>query len=268
MRNVKITCLLILISIFAGSKLINAQSCQLPVKKTDSAQVQREQLIWPTVMLKAPDESFGSGTIIHKRCDENDGNKYKYYILTAHHTIKDRFIQQVYSRDFITGANKTRKVEGNFEITIFKYDGKLDKKVLGKFEDEISGVGIDAGLISFISEEDLPNIANIATDEMLNSLTNLVEVYASSCPLKQHPMLTTGLISLINDDVGGRISATGNAALGSSGGGLYIKVDDKYYLIGLIVEIAKTTDSRYLFSYITNSTSIKSIRTFLTKNGI
>lgn len=245
---------------FIGINLTKSET-----KQADPIQIKREQLIWPTVMIKSPEPTFGSGTIIDKKCDNG---KCKYYILTVKHITDDRNIVQKYRpKDFITGANRDIVIEGKFEVTLYTFNGKVDRKVIAKFEDEIESDGIDAGIISFELDEDLCNIAKIADDNIFGSLNNLVDVYMSACPLRQNPVMTMGNISDIEDDTG-QIISSGNAAFGSSGGGLYTKVGEDYYLIGVLTGIGKTEDNRYAFSFLVTSTSVKSIRDFLTKNGI
>jgi len=230
----------------------------------DDTQTKREQMIWPIVKIRTATGTFGSGVIISKRFLAEE-NKFKYFILTVAHLADDRFVSGNIVVDSVTGNNFTIPIEGDFEISLFNKDGSFLKLIDAQFVDSQKGNDIDGALISFISEKNLENIANLPDQEVLDSINILSKVYAAGCPLKHDPMLTIGEIIQLYEKENEMMSST-NIAPGSSGGGLFIEYKGKYYLIGITNAIASSGFS--LFTYLTYSVPVKNLKEFLAKQEI
>jgi hypothetical protein len=231
------------------------------ISKTN-IELQKEQMIETTVRISTPDNIFGSGTIIKK--EQIASNVYRYFIITAKHVTSDRLVVGDLKIDSITGDVSRDLKEEKFQIFIFDECGNIIDSLKAQFLDETSDYDLDCGLLYFDSENIYP-VANIATNEILLNLDILQDVYAVGCPLKHIPIITTGTICEFNEEQNYILSTT-NIAFGSSGGGLFIKQGDKYYLIGILFQIEGYRNN--LFSFLTRSCPIKSLDLFLTKNGI
>lgn len=243
---------------------INGIQEKISSSEIDDVQIKRSQMIWPIVKVRTVAGTFGSGIIISKKF-LNEENRFKYLILTVAHITEDRFIPGDVIVDSITGNISVLQIEEDFEISLFHKDGSFYKLINSQFVDSQTRNNIDAGLISFISEENLENIANLPNQEVLNSIGILSKVYAAGCPLKHDPMLTIGEIIQLYEKENEMMSST-NIAPGSSGGGLFIEYRGKYYLIGITNAIASSGFS--LFTYLTYSVPIKNLKEFLAKQEI
>jgi len=232
------------------------------VSKTNM-ELQKEQLISTTVRIFTSNKIYGSGTIIKKENISSD-DLYTYYILTAKHITSDRFVFGDLKVNSITGEISRETKQQNFNIVTFKEDGSIENTYEAEFLNETDDDYLDCGLLIFNSKNVYP-VANLATNEILNNIKILTEVYAVGCALKHSPIITTGIISEFNEE-NNYILSTANIAFGSSGGGLFIKLEDKYYLIGILFQIEGYRD--YLFSFLSRSCPIKSLDCFLIENGI
>ena len=184
--------------------------------------------------------SEGSGNIIVREIIVNNGKKEKInFILTAGHVVDDlRKVREIVDTD---GTSK-KIVEFNDASIIkeFRQDGrrvgetKLDAKVL-KFSD--SNDGEDLALliilmhefinegIEFYLDDDIPSVGT----EFFHCGSLLGQMGANS--------LTTGIMSQIGRVYKGNIydQTTVTAFPGSSGGGVFIKTNDKAKYVGMIV---------------------------------
>lgn len=156
----------------------------------------------------------GSGTIIGKEPQEE---KFLYYVLTAFHLINSHASEEnkISSREFsflLTSYNDKEEIVGVNNGTLFSSDENLDLMI-----------------ITFLSTRDF-TVAKISTNYEL-----MKEVYSCTCQLAELPAVTKGIISRLT---GHFIISDAQMSPGSSGGGLFIKQGNEYYLIGVATHVA------------------------------
>lgn len=185
---------------------------------------------------------YGSGIIIGK---ERQEDKFLYYVLTAFHLINGHIPEEdkISSREFsflLTSYNDKEEIVGVNDGMFFSGDEKLDVMV-----------------ITFLSTRDF-NTAKISTNYEL-----MKEVYSCTCQLAEFPSMTKGIISRLT---GHFIISDAQISPGSSGGGLFVKCDNEYYLIGIAVQVA--VRGEYIFFHCSYYVSSKSFIGFLKSNKI
>jgi len=185
---------------------------------------------------------YGSGIIISKEPQEE---KFLYYVLTAFHLINGHIPEEdkLSSQEIpflLTSYNDKEEVVGVNNGTFFSSDEKLDVMV-----------------ITFLSTRDFA-VTKISTNYEL-----MKEVYSCTCQLSEFPSVTKGIISRL---AGHFIISDAQISPGSSGGGLFVKRDNEYYLIGVAVQVA--IRGEYIFFHISYYVSSKSFIKFLKDNKI
>lgn len=185
---------------------------------------------------------YGSGIIIGKEPQEE---KFLYYVLTAFHLINGHIPEEdkLSSQEIpflLTSYNDKEENVGVNHGTFFSSDEKLDVMI-----------------ITFLSTRDFA-VTKISTNYEV-----MKEVYSCTCQLAELPSITKGIISRL---AGHFIISDAQISPGSSGGGLFIKHSDEYYLIGVATQVAIRTD--YIFFHISYYVSSKSFIRFLKDNKI
>lgn len=194
-----------------------------------------------TSVLVQTKSSSGSGTIIDKVETEVDG-VYEYRVLTNAHVAHSRFMRILLSVDFLTGIPKTEMRDTGCNIIIFDHSNNTWEFIPSKVI--IENIEFDLAILSFLSVKKLM-VAKIADKKMLENVRVFDDVFAIGCQLGMAPTPTKGIISQILRRIGGRqewviYGATSQIMPGSSGGGLFKKYREHYYLIGIPYRIAVT----------------------------
>jgi len=158
--------------------------------------------------------SFGSGVLIGKK---PKGEETLYYVLTAYHIINNH----------ITEEEKILQNLISFTITSFNENGEDIGHNIGSFL--ISDEKLDLMILTFLSTRDF-SVTKISTNYKL-----MDEVYSCTCQLSEPPAITKGVISRFKKEF---IVSDTEISPGSSGGGLFIKRDEEFYLIGIANGIA------------------------------
>lgn len=152
---------------------------------------------------------YGSGVIIGK---EPQREEFLYYVLTAFHLIGSHIPEGGtisplgYSFILTSYDDKGKVIEIN-DGTLFASNEKLDLMVL-----------------IFLSPKNL-NVSTISINYEL-----MDEVYSCTYQLSEQLAITKGIISKFKEEF---IVSDAQISPGSSGGGLFIKCKDKFYLIGI-----------------------------------
>jgi len=185
---------------------------------------------------------YGSGIIIGK---EKQEEKFLYYVLTAFHLINGHVPEEEKSSSqeipfLLTSSDDIEEIIGVNYGTFFS-----------------SSEDLDAMVITFLSTRDFA-VTKISTDYEL-----MKEVYSCTCQLGELPSITKGIVSRLTRHF---IISNAQISPGSSGGGLFIKYGNEYYLIGVAVSIAIKGDfAVFHCSYYVSS---KSFLKFLNENKI
>lgn len=183
--------------------------------------------------------SFGSGVLIAK-------DKDKYYVLTAYHLINSHVPNEV-----------IEEYSKNAEFTLWFYGREEEIKdiELGKFLYKNSD--LDLMIITFSSDKDFP-LAKISMNYNV-----LDEVYSFTCQLSEPPSSTNGIISRLKEEY---IISNAEISPGSSGGGLFIKRGEEFYLIGIANSVV--IKNGFPFLHVSNYISSRSFISFLKENKI
>ena len=195
----------------------------------------------PIVKIETP-FGYGSGIIIAKESQEE---KFLYYVLTAFHLINGHVSEEdkISSQEFpflLTSYNDKEEVVGINNGTLFSSDEKLDIMV-----------------ITFLSTRDF-GVAKISTNYEI-----MKEVYSCTCQLAELPSITKGIISRLT---GHYIISDAQISPGSSGGGLFIKQNNEYCLVGVAVQVA--IRGEFVVFHCSYYVSSKSFLGFLKENKI
>lgn len=221
-----------------------------------------------TIVLVRTRRGTGSGTIID-RIDTDDEKESEYRVLTNAHVTYPRFFRYLREVDFITGKLNIDVVDTGCEIITFDYQSLswniYDAKIV---EEDIE---YDLAVLSFATKEEL-SVAKIADDDMLKQVRVFDEIFVVGCQLGRAPSPTFGIISQILTKNNGEqewtiYCNTAQTTPGSSGGGLFKKYDDHYYLVGIPYRIAVTSDGQ-LVPHLSHAISISTARSFIEQNLI
>jgi len=178
-----------------------------------------KEIISPTVKITTDGE--GTGVIIKKEKifeDKETGTSYTdpkfiYFILTAKHIPEDGYLNIV---SFLDKNNNMH----NIELA----------EVYATSEDE------DISILKLKSNIDIGEEVLIPEDDNRDIIKIGEEVFSYGCQNGFYPFLTTGVVSQF--DKHGNILASPPITPGTSGSGLFIKHNNKYYLIGIASKIA------------------------------
>lgn len=241
------------------SEVLPSEIDEISLKQTDMRD---------TVVLVSTDYGSGSGTIINKELTDEDGI-FKYVVLTNSHVTLTRLATSLIGVNFITGRWKTQAIDNGCSVIAFNHDDNSHRE----YDTEIlvENVPYDISVIAFWSEEELA-VANVATDKMLDDIRVFDDVFAVGCQLGMSPTPTVGIISkILTGDNGEKqwiiYSNTAQIIYGSSGGGLFRKYDNHYYLIGVPFR-ASMTYSGQVITHLAQAISISTARDFIDQSMV
>lgn len=191
--------------------------------------------------------SDGSGTIIDYHESKINGI-YEYIVLTNNHVTKGRLINQIDSVNCLTGEIIFKVIDSGCLIVVFDHYKQKKHTYTAKViaEDAL----LDLSILSFESTQLLP-IANIATIEMLDEISVFDEIFTISCQFAMSPTPTTGIISQIIKENHNNLNFiiygnTAHITPGSSGGAIFRKYGNHYYMIAIPYKTIFAYDSKYI----------------------
>lgn len=210
----------------------------------------------------------GSGTVI-SCVKQQTKNIWEYRVLTNAHVVYTRFSRQLVGVDAITGKIKTEIVDTGCYVTTFNHNNNTHSTYAATVMEE--DLIYDLAMLSFESSEKIA-VAKLATDEMLQMVRVFDPIYAIGCQLSGSPTPTSGIISQITAGKNGEkkwiiYSNTAQIAPGSSGGGLFKKYNDHYYLIGIPFSLAIAPNGQ-IIPHLAHAISIGTAREFINRNLI
>ncbi len=221
-----------------------------------------------TVVQIQTHQGSGSGTIID-RIDTDEEGEYEYRVLTNAHVTHSRLTKHILKVDSMTGKIHTGTIDTGCWVITFDYEKRNKTGYMAKVISE-SAIK-DLAMISFVSKEEL-DISNIPTKKMLKQVRVFDEVFAIGCQLGRNPSPTVGIISQILDR--GRrtkewliYGTTAQITPGSSGGGLFKKYDNNYYLVGIPFR-AMTEKNGQMFPHLAYAVSMTSAFGFIDQNAV
>ncbi len=225
---------------------------------------QIQQMLNPIVRVRLPVGYTGSG-IIFGRKDNYIGKKegeYKYFVLTNNHVIEGRKSRRVVGVDGIRGRTFIEIKDHPVSVTVFIGEYKTySAKVVVESSEE------DLAVATFESTDFIDAIVAFPSANMIGEMSVFDPVYLVSCQLGYPPMATSGIVSAIATHQEGYpiyISDVGTAP-GSSGGGLFKKYGDDYY----IVAIAQGVENGHqIFPHIGYFIPVATVIEFLESNHI
>lgn len=220
-----------------------------------------------TIVLVTTRRGSGSGTIID-RLETDIKQMFKYRVLTNAHITHLRFTEYLRDVDSITGRVKVGIIDTGCEITTFDYHSQDRDNRTAKVVAE--NTIYDLAILSFVSPKELA-VAKIADIEMLEQVRVFDDVFAIGCQLGQAPTPTVGIVSQVLIGIRGNkewiiYSNTAQISPGSSGGGLFKKYDDHYYLIGIPYRVA-TINNCQIVPHLSHAISMKTANEFIRHNN-
>lgn len=172
----------------------------------------------------------GSGVLIYRQHIKQD-NAYVYYVITNKHVTSNRITTKL-QVDGIRGTHQLISIDPGVVVRVFKNSAtewsEYDGEVVAKSPTS------DLSLVRFQTHDYLSDIARLADSEMASGVEIFDEIYAVGCQLGDQVMPTKGIISgfLERNNIL-LVFHTAHTLPGSSGGGLFKKYNNHYYLIGL-----------------------------------
>lgn len=191
-----------------------------PPKRSGSHQNNHDkvvQMIYPVVQLRG-NGTVGSGVVLG--CEFVAEQHWKTWIVTAYHVVEE--VRDLTSEEVVIR-----------ELRFFDPElGRLGEVVHEGYE-VASLPDSDLSLIRVDRSSEWPYMADVAAEEVCESLCVFEPVYAVGCPLGNQPLPTLGEISSQYKAVGEEIYWMVNAPtyFGNSGGGIFLARDSK--LIGI-----------------------------------
>jgi len=228
----------------------------------------RQKEIRDTIVLVQTHHSGGSGTIIgYLETDLN--NVLEYLILTNAHITRTRFIVVIENIDSLTGKIDIEKIDTGCKVIVFDHQNrdyhKYDVDVIAEDTNR------DLSLLSLKTARKLA-VARLADNIMLEQVRVFDDVFAVGCQLGNIPIPTAGIITQIlinNDDLEQFIvyGHTAQVAPGSSGGGLFKKYNDHYYMIGIPFCVETLTNGQ-IIPHLAYAISMKTAKNFINQNMV
>lgn len=230
--------------------------------------VLKQQEMRNTTVFVHTRRNSGSGTIID--CIETDTEGvFEYRVLTNAHVTHPRFITYLRGVNSLRGNIQTETVDTGCKIITFDYVNKSwyqhDTKVL------VENRQCDISILSFISDEEFV-VARIADNAMLERVRVFDEVFSMSCQLGRAPSPTIGIVSqILTGENGGKewviYANTAQITPGSSGGGLFKKYGNHYYLIGIPFKVAVAYNGQ-LIPHLAHAISIVIAQEFIDQSSV
>jgi S1-C subfamily serine protease len=233
----------------------------------DEITLKQEEMRDTTVFVQTCRGS-GSGTIINCLETETEGT-FEYLILTNAHVTYSRFITIIRKVDSLTGRIKAERVDTGCGVIAFDHTEKdwfpYNTTVIAE------DMQYDFSLLSFRSDHQFA-VAKMANEDMLSQVRVFDEIFTIGCQLGRAPSPTTGIISQIITGNNGEkewviYGNTAQITPGSSGGGLFKKYDDHYYMIGIPFRVAITNDGQ-IIPHLAHAISIGVAKDFINQNAV
>lgn len=181
----------------------------------DPAVLQRD-ILGPSVQVGVGG-SVGGGTLLFSRESHS-------YVITACHVIQKLLV-----------AGEDAETRAAAEVSLYDVEGACTDTVDGDLVawDERK----DLALLRLRTFHELPNVARLASRDMLHQVRVFTPIYAVGCPLGHDPLPTLGEIATLNKEVNGERFWMMNAPtiFGNSGGGVFHR--ESHELIGVSVMV-------------------------------
>lgn len=249
-----------------GDKNVS-QKIEKKESSPDEIVVKQREMRNPTVLISTRMGS-GSGTIIES-LDTDSDNIFEYIVLTNAHVTQPRLVEYLTGVDSITSEVRIETIDTGCGVLVFNYSGKEPTDYIAKVIAE--DIDRDLAILSFESDKKLP-IARIPNDNMIDQVRVFDEVFAVGCQLGNPPSPTFGIISRIESgESGAKVWTiyinTAHIMPGSSGGGLYKKYGNHYYLIGIPNRISMTRNG-HMIPHMSHAVSMKMAKDFINNNSV
>jgi S1-C subfamily serine protease len=198
----------------------------------DELDTKLKQILYPIVRVTMGN-SGGSGTIVYSEDREKSG-EFQTFIFTNHHVV-DAAIHVEKIWDSLDKSYKYVENNDLVNIEIFSYANggrtvtrnPVKAEIIAYTEDE------DIALLRLKYPFEVKHAVQILPPD--KKLRLFQKVYNAGCPLLVDPIFTTGEITdlevLIDKKV--YIGCSADIIWGNSGGGTFVKFDDRYYLVGI-----------------------------------
>jgi hypothetical protein len=196
-----------------------------------------KECLYPTVRVRTK-KAGGSGTVLWSQ--EVD-DEFVTFVLTNHHVIAD-VINVGEKYDPLVGRKIPRETRGTVTVEFFKY--KYGSRNVGTYSVEADVVAYedeqDVALLKLRDIEQAEYVARLPPDERTKEIQLLDEVYAVGASLGHPPLMTSGRINYMDDEIDEYEYWLTDAevSFGSSGGSVYLK--DTHEFIGVPSRVAVT----------------------------
>ncbi|MHC4181806.1 MAG: S1 family peptidase [Planctomycetota bacterium] len=194
-----------------------------------------KEVLYPTVRVRTK-KAGGSGTVLWSQ--EVD-DEYVTFVLTNHHVIAD-VINVGEKYDPLVGRKIPRETRGTVTVEFFKY--KYGSRNIGTYSVEADVVAYedeqDIALLKLRNIEQAEYVAKLPPPERTKEIQLLDEVYAVGAALGHPPLMTTGHINYMDDEIDEYEYWLTNAqvSFGNSGGSVYLK--ETHEFIGIPSRVA------------------------------
>ena len=189
--------------------------------------------------------------------------------MTSAHVTRTRLEECVTGVNPLTLEVETEEIDTGCKILTFNYDGEEPTTHTAKIIAE--DIWSDLSLLSFESDKKF-QVAMTPEDDMFQQIRVFDEVFAIGCQLGQPPIPTFGIVSqIMSIKSETRIKmiyvSTAQILPGSSGGGLYRKYGNHYYLIGIPNGISVMRGGHFV-PHMSHSVSMETAKYFIDDNSV
>ncbi len=200
----------------------------------DEKQDKHEQMVYPVVRVSYGN-SGGSGTVIYSEDRDKEGT-YETYILTNHHVVSSAISivtewSSLYGREIKRERRKTVKVE------VFRYEELSIVVGRESFDADIMAhsKNHDLALLKLRTKREIDVVADMKELKKAGKVYLFDPVVVVGCSLLHPPLITSGEITSLNDEIDGKSYWMSNAQIiyGNSGGAVFTKDGDKWVFVGV-----------------------------------
>lgn len=216
------------------------------IQDVNQKQKLREQLhnetVYPVVRVLASDGG-GSGTIIYSE-DRSKKGEFETFVLTNFHVVEndvtvEREWSALYKKDVQVEKIKTVRAE------VFIYENMSTVIGQDSYLADIKAYSEphDLALIQIRTKKKITPVAELLPIPDVKNIYLFDKVIIVGCSMLRPPLISTGEITGLNDEIDGKLFGMSNAQIifGSSGGALFTEHDNHWKLSGVPSRILVTS---------------------------
>jgi len=197
-----------------------------------------EQVLYPCVRIMC-EKAGGSGTILYSKAGES--GEYETYALTCHHVIEEA-IQIKEEWDALLGRSAKKEFRSTVRVEFFKYRNGCRAARTESVDADIVAWNKqnDLAIVKLRMDDQPPFVANFYPKARTKEIQLFDRVHAVGCALLHAPIVTSGTITSMSDEIDNLSYWMSNAQIifGNSGGAVFHENERGFEFVGVPSRVA------------------------------